>query len=538
MGFYHTGCMNFHDAYKLLCEAEGHHSMALLDRYCAMPLIPENPYADPPPGFVPPGDVTKDGELERDAHGLWRRDKLPAPRENVLKGMRAIKDFIEGKPNSVARFEDSGAELFRLVDSVNWSAAERLQYIDEDKAARLRQLQRFLYDFSIAQMLLDVQKAASHHPTSTEAPAGAAQGAAAAEVAPRATVQTARVRKEHVQRAICHLAAIWEGHESFVNPRRTMYLEENVWRGTLAEQRAAAAHAEADAGAAEMADVRGNEADGGSELPAGWSQKMWEGTPYYHPQDNEGAWQYERPAGGPALGAPTSTVPQLPQGVDEYVFVGILDPALKSRMITGVDDAEVTWGETDLIASACKTTLIWKCSTAENRVTGNMISTAIRASHVPWPTLSWWKACVVEGELLAAGLGRKSDHNAGGGFWEKPKIPTDESERAEFEEKLAQWGVSLDDYGRSWFTGAAAAGAAPARRGGRATRRAPAPSSGVEPASPDRAAPQHARSSPSSGARKKRRGPQGTARPSAAVPSASPAPRALASTFNTPRQAR
>ncbi|CAK0890531.1 unnamed protein product, partial [Prorocentrum cordatum] len=216
MGFYHTGRMNSHDAYKLLCEAEGHHSMALLDRYCAMPLIPENPYADPPGGFDPPEVVKKaDGELQRDAHGLWRRDKLPAPRKEVLDGMRAVKDFVESNPNAVARFTPKGAALYRLVDSVNWSAADRLQYVDEDKAARLRQLQRFLYDFAIAQLLLEVQKAASGPagPAGDAADAGAA--AAPGAVATRPTVKDAFVDEQHVQRAVCHLAAIWEGRESF-----------------------------------------------------------------------------------------------------------------------------------------------------------------------------------------------------------------------------------------------------------------------------------------------------------------------------------
>ncbi|CAK0862916.1 unnamed protein product [Prorocentrum cordatum] len=471
MGFYHTGRMNFHDAHKLLCEAEGHHSMALLDRYCAMPLIPENPYADPPDGFDPPEVVKKaDGELQRDAHGLWRRDKLPAPRKEVLDGMRAVKDFVESNPNAVARFTPKGAALYRLVDSVNWSAADRLQYVDEDKAARLRQLQRFLYDFAIAQLLLEVQKAASGPagPAGDAADAGAA--AAPGAVATRPTVKDTFVDEQHVQRAVCHLAAIWEGHESFVNPRRTMYLEENVWRGTLVEQREAAARAAADEGADDVEAEGVAGAESGLELPAGWSQNAWNGTPYYYPDADERAWQYEHPST-----VPTPPVPRIPQGVDEYVSVGIIDAGLKSRMIAGVDDAEVTWGGGDLIAAACKNTLLWKCPTAENRITGNVVSAAIRASQVAWPSLSWWKSVVVEGELLRAGLGRKSDHNAGGGFWEKPKVPIDEEELTAFVDQLAQWGVALEDYERAWVTGAAASGAAPARRPARAPARAAAP---------------------------------------------------------------
>ena len=124
--------------------------MALLDRYVAMPLLPENPYNQPPVNFVPPQEVMRDGDLDRDANGLWRRDKLPAPREAVLRGMRAVRRFVGGKPNTVAQWSEGGKSLFRLIDSVNWRAADLLQYVDEDKAARLRQNQRFLYDFAIA----------------------------------------------------------------------------------------------------------------------------------------------------------------------------------------------------------------------------------------------------------------------------------------------------------------------------------------------------------------------------------------------------
>ena len=105
------------------------------------------------------------------------------------------------------------------------------------------------------------------------------------------------------------------------------------------------------------------------------------------------------------------------EGVDEYVFVGIFDPALKARMVSGEKDAEATWGQTDLVKAACKITLLWPCAGSENRVSGNMVAKAIRENKVPWPNLSWWKSLVVEGELLRVGLGERSPHNAGGGSW-------------------------------------------------------------------------------------------------------------------------
>ncbi|CAK0900375.1 unnamed protein product, partial [Prorocentrum cordatum] len=418
MGFYHTGCMNFHDA-RVQAPLRGRRTPF---HGVAGPVLRHaadsgESVRGPPDGFDPPAVVKKaDGELERDTHGLWRRDKLPAPRKEVLDGMRVVKDFVESNPNAVARFAPEGAALYRLVDSVNWSAADRLQYVDEDKAARLRQLQRFLYDFAIAQLLLEVQKAGSGPagPAGDAADAGAA--AAPGAVATRPTVKDAFVDEERVQRAVCNLAAIWEGHESFVNPRRTMYLEENVRRGTLAEQREAAARAAADEGADDVEAEGVAGAEGGLELPAGWSQNVWNGTPYYCPDVDERAWQYEHP---PTV--PTPPVPRITQGVDEYVFVGIIDAGLKSRMIAGVDDAEATRGGGDLIAAACKNTLLWKCSTAENRITGNMVSAAIRSSQVAWPSLSWWMSVAVEGELLHAGLGRKSDHNASRGSGRSPK---------------------------------------------------------------------------------------------------------------------
>ena len=97
MGFYHTGCMNFHDAYKLLVGEEGHHSLALLDRYITMPLLPENPYADPPSGFKAPKEAMHEGSLLRDRNGLWRRDKVPSPQEVVIEGMKRVKAYVEDK---------------------------------------------------------------------------------------------------------------------------------------------------------------------------------------------------------------------------------------------------------------------------------------------------------------------------------------------------------------------------------------------------------------------------------------------------------
>ena len=180
--------------------------MALLDRYMLMPLLPENPYHDPPKGFVAPAEVLVQGVLDRDANGLWRRDKLPPPRAEIVEGMKRVKQFVKGEPNSKLKFSDKGGELFRLIDSVNWTAAEHLQYTDENKAARLRQLQRFLYIFAGGHLLMDEM-------------AGIA-GADGGEAREAATVDNTEVSDSHVIRATCHLAAIWEGHESFINPGR------------------------------------------------------------------------------------------------------------------------------------------------------------------------------------------------------------------------------------------------------------------------------------------------------------------------------
>lgn len=49
--FYHTGCLNIAQAFALVTEEEGLHAMALLERYIMAPLLPVNPYTDPPEAY-------------------------------------------------------------------------------------------------------------------------------------------------------------------------------------------------------------------------------------------------------------------------------------------------------------------------------------------------------------------------------------------------------------------------------------------------------------------------------------------------------
>ena len=96
--------------------------MALLDRYLVAPLVPQNPYADPPEDYTAPNEVVnpETHTLLRDENGLWRRDLVPSPSPKVLAGMERVRKFVGGEPNTELLMDTEAKNLFRLVDSKNW----------------------------------------------------------------------------------------------------------------------------------------------------------------------------------------------------------------------------------------------------------------------------------------------------------------------------------------------------------------------------------------------------------------------------------
>ena len=211
MALYHTGCLNIAQAFALISEEEGLHAMALLERYIMAPLLPVNPYADPPESFQFPQNVVglleEDGTLTRDANGLWRRDLFQMPTEAIEEGMQRVWNFFDGEHNCMLAGSEAAKELLRLIDSHNFEAAEKMRYVDENKSARLAQMQRFMADFTAGHYLLDIF---------------------IGQVEPM-NFKTDKYQVEHVQRAACHLAWLIESHETFVNPKRVPWVKRLQW---------------------------------------------------------------------------------------------------------------------------------------------------------------------------------------------------------------------------------------------------------------------------------------------------------------------
>ena len=56
--------------------------------------------------------------------------------------MKRCYHFVHGLPNQELRFTDSGLKKFRRFDAWNWRLAGYVQYVDDQLAAELRQVQR------------------------------------------------------------------------------------------------------------------------------------------------------------------------------------------------------------------------------------------------------------------------------------------------------------------------------------------------------------------------------------------------------------
>jgi hypothetical protein len=465
--FYHTGCMNFAQAWIIVGGKEGLHSMALLERYLMMPLIFINPYDEPPEGYTAPtcvyeassviNDHADMRELKRDGNGLWRRDLVPAPQSEIQAGMMRVKTFTEEGHNALLHMDSPGMTLFRKVDSINWHAAGILQYVDEDKAAKLRQAQRFLADLSGGHLLLDVM----------------------ADLLPAtARVANIPIEEKHVRRAVCQLAAIWEGHETFITPGRQPYVISAFWEGdskNLGVETPRAVPASPASGAdgsapAAVDPAAAAEGDGAEVLPslgrlappdidAEWEQKEWDGATYWQ-NTITGEWCWYKPLLEPISSDIKTTEDAQKEvqeaspedlrarGVDEYTLVGILSPDLAEKLRSGVSfdepDVQDAFVLSELVQSAVVQTLLW---TGGNKITGSSVTAAIKANKVPWPSAKWWWQEVVQGALMEADFGVVSEHNFGGGWWCKPPVPDiEDASLPTFIAQLTSWHVSMPDY--------------------------------------------------------------------------------------------
>ena len=47
-----------------------------------------------------------------------------------------------------------------------------------------------------------------------------------------AFIKDTKVAPEHVQRGTCHMAAVWEAREGFLNPKRKPFIEVAKWTGS------------------------------------------------------------------------------------------------------------------------------------------------------------------------------------------------------------------------------------------------------------------------------------------------------------------
>ena len=97
-------------------------------------------YSVPPSHVVLPAEVLDEqGEPLQDRAG-FRRDLLPR-QSDVLAGMKRCFSFVGREPNQELFFTDAGLEKFRCFDAYNWKLAGHVQYVDDQLAAELRQVQ-------------------------------------------------------------------------------------------------------------------------------------------------------------------------------------------------------------------------------------------------------------------------------------------------------------------------------------------------------------------------------------------------------------
>ena len=179
--------------------------------------------------------------------------------------------------------------------------------------------------------------------------------------------------------------------------------------------------------------------------PDGWLERVWASTgKKYWEETSTGKWSLTHPAlpeeSQQETDCKTEVAPV--QGVDEWVFVGILSSTMKNRLLAGVEDAQATWEAEGFVQAACKATVLWP----GNKVTGSSVAAAVKHNRVPWPSMQWWREKIVEEELLRNGFGAYSVHNFGGGHWEKPVVPEDATQEEEFQKLLLRWNVTLEEY--------------------------------------------------------------------------------------------
>ena len=134
--------INARDADKILRDDDViAASLATRERYLFFTAPVMNPYALPPAGVELPAEVLDaQGEPLQDRAG-FKRDLLPR-RDDTLAGMQRCYQFVRGLPNREMLFTDQGLEKFRCYDACNWRLAGLVQYIDDQLAAELRQVQR------------------------------------------------------------------------------------------------------------------------------------------------------------------------------------------------------------------------------------------------------------------------------------------------------------------------------------------------------------------------------------------------------------
>ena len=89
-----------------------------------------------------------------DAAG-FQRDNLRRVTHKAV-AMQTCFEFVGRQRNQSFTFSPDGRKRFRLIDAVNWQMADLLQYVDDQLAAELRQVQRMLAIVSAGQLALEV----------------------------------------------------------------------------------------------------------------------------------------------------------------------------------------------------------------------------------------------------------------------------------------------------------------------------------------------------------------------------------------------